>query len=427
MLPHSAPSAVNCQRGEREADLETALRHGSAAVAELGLTARLEPLPRERPGAWWCTLERDGVPVPQGYGAGKGEEPAARVGAVFEALEHHLCGTLPPPAQLVLRRPRQLAEGPLGGEAVMTALADGPDLPLACLPYRPLGDGDPTDVPLFYNVPGYISASAHRRGALGDHYPYEAAGRYSMNNGWAAGATVTDALVHALNEINERDAMSLLLARQFLTPRPAPLRVVDPNTLPADLAALHQDAEDRVAGPVSLLEMTTDLSIPAYWAYTPAPPAAAARLRGAGSSLSAHYAAERALSELVQIHSVLTARPGTVRRPKACTEKYPALHRCHLADFSTRLSSARTVPFTDTPSPATPAEHLTRLLERFRACGMAAWAREHHVTGHLAVVNVLVPGAERFVLVTDGTPVLPGRRALNARGTGRPCADRRTT
>ncbi|MEU0743627.1 YcaO-like family protein [Streptomyces sp. NPDC006134] len=201
---------------------------------------------------------------------------------------------------------------------------------------------------------------------------------------------------------------------------------MDPSTLPAGLAALHRDAEDRVAGPVSLLELTTDLGVPAYWAYTPAPPGAPARLRGAGSSLSARYAAERALSELVQIHSVLTTRPGTVRRPKACTRKYPALHRCHLADFSPRLSTARTVPFTDTPSPAAPAEHLTRLLERFHARGMTAWAREHHVTGHLAVVNVLVPGAERFVLVTDGSPVLPGRRALDARETGRPCADRRT-
>ena len=68
--------------------------------------------------------------------------------------------------------------------------------------------------------------------------------------------------MHAINEIIERDAISLLLIGQFLHQGPAPLRVVEPATLPPALTALHARAEARIGRPVSLLEMTTDLDVP---------------------------------------------------------------------------------------------------------------------------------------------------------------------
>ncbi len=42
--------------------------------------------------------------------------------------------------------------------------------------------------------------------------------RYSVNSGWAAGTTQAEAAVHAINEIIQRDAMSLLLIGRFLAP-----------------------------------------------------------------------------------------------------------------------------------------------------------------------------------------------------------------
>ncbi|MFD5558857.1 hypothetical protein ACFWIA_34165 [Streptomyces sp. NPDC127068] len=55
--------------------------------------------------------------------------------------------------------------------------------------------------------------------------------------------------VHAINELLERDALSLLLIGQFLRERPERLAVVDPATLPDEVAALLAFAEaTRVVG-----------------------------------------------------------------------------------------------------------------------------------------------------------------------------------
>ncbi|MFG2915661.1 YcaO-like family protein [Kitasatospora sp. NPDC048298] len=415
MSPSVSPysPAAPSQYGERDVLLEDAWRHGTTAARELGLTYSLTPMPAEDPGAWCCTLHRDGREVPGGRGSGKGAEPAARVGALFEALEHHLTAELPTEGEAFLLGAHEIAAGPLGCEAAATLLAEGPDLPMACLPYQSLnGDGE-LAVPLFWNTPDYLTDQGRARAGYGDTYPYDSVCRYSMNNGWAAGTTPTEALVHAVNEIIERDAMSLLLVDQFITRTPGTLRVVDPRILPADLRACHRAAETRVGQPVSLLEATTDLGVPAYWAYTPAPAGAPARIRGAGASLSPHYAAERALTELVQTHSAATTLPLAAQPSQGHTRRHPALHRCHLADFSTVLPRATTVPFTDRPSPATPQAHLEALLRTLSHRGFTAYARHRHVSEHLAVVNVIVPGLERFVLVTDDQIVLPGRRGLD--------------
>ena len=416
LLDTGAERRGSAQSGERAVDLARAWRHGVSAVAELGLTAHLTPVPADDPGSWRCVLLRDGRPVLGGDGSGKGATGAARVGAVFEALEHHLSRNLPP-HDIRAVGAHEAARG-LADDAALALLAAGPDVPLACLPYRDLLDGSDRDLPVFLSAPDHVADDhADARSALGDTYDYAAARRYSLNSGWAAGTTEVEAAVHAINEIIERDAMSLLLVERFLARRPAPLRVIRPETLPDDLAALHRRAGDRLGQPVHLVDMTTDLGVPAFWAHTPAAPGRAARVRGCGASLSARYAAERALTELIQIHSIAThevdPRAGSVTR----TSAYPALHRCHLADL-TAGGEVRPVAFADTDAPGTPADHLDALLRRLDRAGYRAYSWPRHVTGHLAVLNVCVPGLERFMLVTDGNPVLPGRRGREHRTAG---------
>ncbi|GHJ41916.1 YcaO-like family protein [Streptomyces sp. TS71-3] len=406
------------QYGERAASLEEAERHALAAVAELGMTHSLRPLPAgaTEPGAWRCDLRREGAPVPAGVGFGKGAGAAPRVGAVFEALEHHL-SEMPPPGQIVLRDAHRVVAALGRHDAVLALLADGPDQPLACLPYRSVTGGRDTDVPAFLSMPAYLEQPASARQAGGDAYDYRVLCRYSLNSGWAAGVTRADAMVHAINEIIERDAMSLLLIRQFLSRTPPPLRILDAATLPVALAALHRAAEQYVGGRVWLLDMTSDLGVPAYWAYLPAEPGAAARVRGCGASLSPAYAVERALHELIQLDSGV-ADAAEEAAARIHTEAHPALHRCYLADFSARLGDAVTVPFRAAESPATPEGHLEALLALLRRHGHRAWVWDRYVSDHLAVVNVLVPGMERFMVVTDGQVVLPGPRGLAARVQG---------
>ncbi|WP_329459869.1 YcaO-like family protein [Streptomyces sp. NBC_01497] len=416
-MPSSASSARSDvpHYGERGVPLAQAWQHGLVAVAELGFSARLDPLTTDEPGAWRCVLEQDGVPVTRGTGFGKGRRQAARVGAIFEALEHHLSAGMPPQTSVVLRGAHEAAAGELARDAACALLAEGPDVPIACLPYTPLPGhaGDEMLVPVFLSTPDYLHQEAAARAAAGDSYDYTALRRYSVTNGWAAGATPAEAMVHAINEVIERDAISILLIGQFLSPAPATLPVIDTGTLPAALAALHEEAERRLDRRVWLLEMTTDVGVPAYWAHSPATePAVPSLLRGFGASLSACFAAEQALNELIQTHSGLRAASGEKGRRYVCTEAYPALHRCYLADF--RIPRTARIPFSETPAPATPAEYLEALCETLHRAGFTPRVWQRHVSDHLSVLNVIIPGMERFMLVTSGQLVLPGPRGRTA-------------
>lgn len=182
---HSAPP----QAGERGLAPRQAFARAAAAIAALGLEADLAPILDGSPGTWRCVLRRDGVPLRTGLGLGKGGRAEARAGALFEALEHHLSGVEGlDPGGIRLASAHRLAAGPLGRDVAVALLAQAPDRPLGCLPYRSLLGGPDVDVPLFLSVPEYLRpAGESLRRRVGDAYDYRSVGRYSVNNGWAPG------------------------------------------------------------------------------------------------------------------------------------------------------------------------------------------------------------------------------------------------
>ncbi|GLX34356.1 hypothetical protein Sros01_04290 [Streptomyces roseochromogenus] len=411
------------QSGERSLTLAEAFDRAQAAAAALRVEVDLEPILDGTPGTWRCILRRDGRELRTGLGLGKGSREEARTGALFEALEHYLCGVDGlRTSEIRLAGSHELAEGPLAADIAVQLLGQAPDRPLGCLPYRSLTGGPGVDVPLFLSMPEYLRPAGERaRREAGDTYDYRAVGRYSVNNGWAAGADPIEAAVHAINELIERDALSLLLIGQFLSEHPHRLAVVDPRTLPDDVAALLDFAQTRTGRQVHLIDMTTDLGVPAYTAYLPAPVGEPARICGWGASLSRRYAITRAVTELVQLHSTMGLREQYAHllpHQRDDTRPYPALHACYLSDFTAALPSAEPRAYEATAVPDTPRGHLDQLLALLREHGFDVYQRDHHGTPDLAVVNVLVPGLERFMLVTDGQVVVPGRRGMAARSHG---------
>jgi ribosomal protein S12 methylthiotransferase accessory factor len=404
-------SEASPQAGEREVPLGQALSRGIAATHELGLVPLFTPMLDASPGVWECSLYRDGIALSDGVGLGKGDGEAAKAGALFESLEHLLSSLSGLKIKSVeLRRTRDLSEGPLSRDGAVRLLSDLPNSLMACLPYEFLNGNGTVEVPIFLSVPEYPGQeAASLREMLGDGFDYSAVGRYSSNNGWAAGISETEAVVHALNEVIERDALSLLLIEQFLTSDPEPIRIVNPASLPDELAALHARAEEVVANQVSLIDMTTDLGVPAFLSFFSPERGQPARIRGAGASLSRSYAINRSLSELVQarIHQQTADQEPEVYDH---TLRYARLHACRRADFTDRLPHAVLVDYEDTTAPETPIQHEQRLLEILTDRGYEVYRYTHYAAASLAVINVYVPGLERFVLVTDGQLVIPGDR-----------------
>ncbi len=402
----------HAQAGERSCDWPTALANGERAVRQFGWTAELGLL-GEDPALWRCILhDGNGDPVPSGAGSGKGYRLPAQVGAIFEALEHHF-GREQHNTHDIALRPAREAATELTGDVVGARLAEGPDEPIACLPFRNLPDDAETLLPVFLTSPDYVSdAFEPQRRELGDTYDYTSVLRYSLNSGCAAGSTREEAAVHALNEIVERDAFSLMLIDAFLTGTPEPLTVVDPATLPDDLAELRRIAQQRSGETVHLIDITTSLGIPAVLAYLPPPPGEPARVRGAGASLSREHAIRRALTELLQLMAGSTRQDG---RDRDWTAEYPPLHDCYLMNLDPNLLEAEVVPYAPNAAPESPDGHLAQLVRILTSHGFDPLVRELHSSADLTVVSTVVPGLERFMVITDGQLVVPGPRGLAAR------------
>ncbi|MGW0808113.1 YcaO-like family protein [Nonomuraea sp. NPDC002799] len=407
---------------ERAVPPAEAARRAAAALAALGLRARFADAGAGRdPTAWWCGLygdAQDASPLIT-CGMGKGWQEEARLGALFEAIEHYLTG--PAGFDLSAVRPAApavIAAGPLGEDACGLLLSRMPGRRMACLRYRALSGSGERLMPMFLSAPWYVeTGAAGLRELAGDDCDYAHLMRYSSNSGSAVGVTSAEALLHALNEAIERDALSLLLVRAFLAEGGAgePLRpaLIDPDTLPPDLARAHATAEELTGSPVHLLDITSDLGVPTMLAYT-APTARQRHRRGTGTSLSPAYAAWRGLTELVQttLGERLSSPAAPAHGDPAALAAHPALHACWRFDLTGVLRRARVVPFPQAAEAAgTPGGQLRIVAASLRSRGLTAYCRTVRVlAGGVTAVHVIVPPLERFMLVTEGNLVVPGRR-----------------
>lgn len=455
---------------EREVPLPVAVRRVTATLSALGLRAQLvDAGPGRDPSAWWCGLRGEADAAPPACGMGKGSRDEARAGALFEAVEHYLTGSAGfAPETVELAAPADVAAGPLRDDVCGALLAPMSGHRMACARYRAIGgpkfgrdvlsgggfsgdglsgghlneggpSGDGRDgggpsgggrskdglsggvgvlVPLFLSAPWYVEAgSAPLRELVGDRCDYADLMRYSCNSGSAVGVTVAEALLHALNETIERDALSLLLVRAFLGGPGFRPRLIDPGTLPDRPARAYAVARELTGSPVYLLDITSDLGVPTMLAYT-LPTSRHPHRRGTGTSLSPSHAAWRALTELVQTTLGERLPAGTHRDP-AAPAAHPALHACARFDLAQALPDAHVVPFpADAPAgvtAGTPGDQLWRVVAALAARGFTAYGRTvHALPSGVTAVHVFVPGLERFMLVIDGNLVIPGRRGRAA-------------
>ena len=362
---------------ERGLPLDTALARGITAAGELGLSPRFTPLLDADPGSWRCSLRFPDGTLEAAAGTGRGDQETAKVGALFEALENYLSGLDGlRNRQIRLCAAHAVAHGPLASDPLIARLAGGPDRELGCVRYEALDGSGDADVPVFLTIPEYRGESGESaRFTVEDFYDYTAAGPCVQASGWAAGSYAAEALVHAVNETIERDAIAQLITEQLIGDHRRPLRVVNPASLPDDLADLLITAADRSGRSVHLIDMTSDLDIPAFYAFQA--PESGDRPVAAGSAvaLSSRVAATRALTELIQLQSAPTDRA--------------------MPDFGGRLPDAAEVDFAETAAPATPRQHLDLLVELLHGKGFTPYAREQYTTRNVAVVNVFVPGLDR--------------------------------
>jgi oxazoline/thiazoline synthase len=157
-----------------------------------------------------------------------------------------------------------------------------PDTTIGWVECRPLGA----------NAPRYAPAAA-----VYYAYPFETVSRYFVpdSNGCAAGRSHEDAIAGALSELVERDALAIWWYNRLGRPA-VRLREDDLDDLSVNaLGGLR--SEERT---VWVLDLTTDLGIPAYVALASKRDGSDVAF-GAASHICPHRAVQKALSEVSQV------------------------------------------------------------------------------------------------------------------------------
>ncbi|MEV6683518.1 YcaO-like family protein [Streptomyces erythrochromogenes] len=204
----------------------------------------------------------------------------------------------------------------------------------------------------------------------------------------------------------------MFVANAYLSPHPEPMRFLDPDTLPAELLATLRAVEEQTGKDVVLIDMTADTGIPTTLAYAADPDGR--YLRGCGTSLSRAHSIDRAVTELLQSLLADTGYRDERLQDISRLHSHPALHRCAALDLDQADAPRVLVAFQDTPAPGTPALHLAELHDRLASCGFTAYTSiRKALSNGVTTVHVQVPRLERFLLVTDGSLVLPGPRILD--------------
>ncbi|GAA3116847.1 YcaO-like family protein [Planomonospora alba] len=403
----------------RRMPLRDAVAVLQAELAGHGLSAEVVERERGGIGVTRCVLrDSRGRVVARSSGRGSGAEAAA--GALFEAWEHHCHKSGFAAFRDDGTRMRRIPAGEIAGQPALAddalvhrLAADLPNSRIACLRFDPVhGDADPLWYPGFARFPWYLQYPV-----VDDGTGYHAYLRYATNFGTAAGTSEPEALLHALLEAVEGDALSHALLDWYADPGGRPRRV-RPDDLPADLRRLCDDVEQAIGCSPLILETTTGLGIPAFHAL-PSRPAHLGVGGGGASPIPAHALA-RALGELVQAHVTVTEDPDRDRHLRRRLDRlggWPLLRRCATldpGDLIARSEHARSRPRSWWEAAGTDPGVAARL-----AAATGALAREgfrcYYVRWNerdspVPVVTVLVPGFETFFLSRSGIPVLPTGR-----------------
>jgi len=369
---------------QRAVDPETTLRMVEGVVPATGIT-RIADI---------TGLDRVGIPVfscirpAAADGAisvynGKGATPlAARVSAIMEGIERYSAEVVGQP--VTNARFADLGAGvavdPV--DLVLPEYAD-PDAPLPWVEGRDLVSGDSVLLPahaVFHPLP-YGTPRLFR----------------TSTNGIASGNTLEEAIFHALAEVIERDAWSIVESTR--------------DAGPAVTGAIHPTVRtllDRFANanvPVVLREITSDVGVPTIAAVADDPVLRdpALLVIGMGTHTNPAVACLRALTEVAQSRAtqIHGAREDTTTGDLRRTIGYDRARRLNRYWFeAARTIEAGVVPALDTDDFL---DDIRLVCDRLRGVGLdRVYAVDlTRPECGVPVVRVVVPGLECFAMDTE--------------------------
>ena len=352
-------------------------------------------------------------------GVGKGSGYQALASALFEGFEHYALHVWRGCSRRMTLEEIAQQPGLVQCHFIQRMAKDFPAGRLDCIRFQPLlPSGNPEWFPVKLVNPAYASDIDDEAQLIGYF-------NYGSNSGSASGSTRSEALLHGLLELIERDGASLAALDWFADPkRTVPSRVIRLQSFPEDLQALAEFVRRNLGVEPAVINVTSDLGIPCVLAIpSQSIGDVGLGLFGAGASFSLGYAIERALGELVQCY--LGRKSPTVGSPTPLQCKYdlaelrrwPCISATAELNPGQVLSLREVIDFKEAENlhRSTAEEQVPRISQILAKKGYQAWYYDW--TGpdsQVAVVTVRVPELEHFFIHVAGfQAVLPTGRGWN--------------
>lgn len=334
-------------------------------------------------------------------GHGKGAGLASICGSLYEAFEHLVFEgerfiDMPDGSRLAGTHPR------CGGDVLLDAV--GTNAALTDRQFRSFDDpGVMVALPSeFCGGPSTGEFAAELERTIRSYY---------SNNGWAAGASREEAELHALNELVERDALSAAFVSIGLNEPWGASAALDPAQ---ELVKSQIEAAYDIEIEVAILPAVAGHVAVAYCLQDRGP-----ALLGSGASLSEGHAVSRAINEFLQQVLAGAAIDQEEQRRTARMQQVMSRYR-NLAQclrMTPHYKAAKPFAQADSDIPLTTdirdsvAAQLGLVVEQLANEGFIVYSRvvaeELTSSCRPSVVQVIVPGLERFHVISHGYAAEP--------------------
>ncbi|MFG6323130.1 MAG: YcaO-like family protein [Lachnospiraceae bacterium] len=341
----------------------------------------------------------DGINI-QGNGKGSGRQSLAS--ALFEALEHYVYYN-----SFLCDENRKIEDINLQSDRLKR------EFPITYL-LKKCNDQELLEVTKFKNLKKdtYIYYPTSLWNIFNKSFigKYDELKKYSTNSGCAIGITKAEAILHAVNELLERDALSWHYYKVFINKSKNAKRV-NICSLPLDLQRIYYEVKNSIKKDITVIKIETIQGFYCYMVYaennnTGIP------YKGSGLSTSPEYALERALLECLQTFHLSCKE--TEFEDKAAYEnlrQYEKYLKILKLDYENHFTDVKfdsnVIGFRNVNEIL---NYESKILNQYE---MEIYYKELLVVNDIYCVQVIIPGIEKFYLVGNGIPVILGNEREN--------------
>jgi ribosomal protein S12 methylthiotransferase accessory factor len=337
------------------------------------------------------------------YGFGKGLGLQSKASAYYEALEHYAV--------------HRFAEEAANNQDNYISLAPY-EHPLPCIDLIAIHGHEKISYPIFMLDPRYAKFKSNN-----DKMDYSSYSWSACDSGIASGTNITEASIHALNELVERDAHSLFLIEAFIKNKNQRIKLIDKTTLPADLMTIIKHIEQQYSDDLMLFDVSSEIGITVIYVSMTKQPFLM-QPSGCGASLKAAYALERALLEALQpVHIYNEKLFDNQQQIIKQLSDFPLLLKAAIADVTKLQDKCQKIDFNsvlDHEIDLILTDQLKTIIGKIETAGYKVFKIPilTHASG-FTCVKFLIPDFEQFHLIQTGKRILPNKRGMRLLDEGR--------